>query len=394
MTASYPLNAAITSNNPTLTGTATGYSVSPALPSGLTLDTTTGIISGTPTVAVAAANYIVTVTGSSSTTATATLSIATTGKCNMLGHLIENDQAPSPVTALSYTITSASYPINTVIVSNNPTPTGTAISYSVSPTLPTGLTVDTSTGIISGTPTVVTAAVGYVVKVTGPNSSSATATLSITTTGKCNMLGHLIGNDQGMTVTDTTPVTYPMGYAITPNTPTLGGSPTSFTISPTLPVGLEISATTGVISRTPTVEIVNTIYTVTGTDGTNTGTGTVSIATGKCNMPVPKRLTVTYTTPVKYPLGSWSTPNTPTIGGFPTSFTISPTLPAGLAISAVTGVIPGYPTTETVTTIYTVTATDGTNTGTGTVTIATGKCNMLGHIFGNDLMSAYKPPNA
>ena len=92
MTVSYPLNAAITSNNPTPTGTATSYSVSPALPTGLNLDAITGIISGTPTVAVAAVNYIVTVSGPSSSTATATLSIATTGKCNMLGHLIENGQ--------------------------------------------------------------------------------------------------------------------------------------------------------------------------------------------------------------------------------------------------------------------------------------------------------------
>src|SRR2546430_11030313 len=33
---------------PTVSGTVTGYSVSPALPAGLTLDPTSGVISGTP----------------------------------------------------------------------------------------------------------------------------------------------------------------------------------------------------------------------------------------------------------------------------------------------------------------------------------------------------------
>ena len=61
-TVSYCANAAITTNSPAFTGdAATSYSVSPALPTGLTLNTTTGDITGTPTVAAPAADYTVTV---------------------------------------------------------------------------------------------------------------------------------------------------------------------------------------------------------------------------------------------------------------------------------------------------------------------------------------------
>ena len=51
------------------------YSVTPTLPTGLTLNTTTGVISGTPTAVVAQSNYTVTATNTGGTT-TASLSIA------------------------------------------------------------------------------------------------------------------------------------------------------------------------------------------------------------------------------------------------------------------------------------------------------------------------------
>ena len=55
-------------------GTATAYSVSPALPAGLVLSPSTGMVSGTPTAVTAAGNYIVTASNSTGST-TATLSI-------------------------------------------------------------------------------------------------------------------------------------------------------------------------------------------------------------------------------------------------------------------------------------------------------------------------------
>ncbi len=58
------INTAITNLSPTVTGVVTLYGVSPALPAGLSLNTTTGVISGTPTIVAAAADYTVTASNS------------------------------------------------------------------------------------------------------------------------------------------------------------------------------------------------------------------------------------------------------------------------------------------------------------------------------------------
>ena len=76
-TAVYIKGTAITPNSPTSSGGAvTSYSVSLALPAGLSLSTSTGIISGTPTAVTATANYTVTASNSAgSTTATLTITV-------------------------------------------------------------------------------------------------------------------------------------------------------------------------------------------------------------------------------------------------------------------------------------------------------------------------------
>ena len=74
--ASGTVGTAITSLNPTVTGTVTSYAVSSALPLGLSLDTSSGVISGTPTTVSATASYTVTATnGTGSTTATVTIEV-------------------------------------------------------------------------------------------------------------------------------------------------------------------------------------------------------------------------------------------------------------------------------------------------------------------------------
>lgn len=63
------VNTAISTLSPTVTGSVDSYSVSPALPAGLSLDTTSGQITGTPTASTTSTTYTVTATnGGGSTT--------------------------------------------------------------------------------------------------------------------------------------------------------------------------------------------------------------------------------------------------------------------------------------------------------------------------------------
>jgi hypothetical protein len=156
--ATYTKDTAITSNTPTNTGGAVvSYAVSPALPAGLTLNTSSGIISGTPTTFAAAVNYTITATNTGGST-TASVSITV------------NDIAPS---ALSYFSNPATYAKDTVITDNTPSSSGGAVvSYVVSPALPAGLTLNTSSGIISGTPTTLTAIANYTITATNTGGST------------------------------------------------------------------------------------------------------------------------------------------------------------------------------------------------------------------------------
>ena len=109
-------------------------------------------------------SYTITATDSAGST-TAVLSITV------------NDQPPS---ALSYSSNPAVYPEGVQIAPDSPTNTGgTVISYSVTPALPAGLSLNTVAGIVSGEPTTVTAAANYTVTATN-SGGNTTAVLNIT----------------------------------------------------------------------------------------------------------------------------------------------------------------------------------------------------------------------
>jgi len=88
--------------------------------------------------------------------------------------------AISPPSALSYASSPLVATINTTNVSASPTVTGTIVSYSISPALPTGVILNTTTGVISGTPTVASTQTDYTVTATNTGGST-TATFTLTT---------------------------------------------------------------------------------------------------------------------------------------------------------------------------------------------------------------------
>ncbi|KVD87066.1 hypothetical protein WS62_18540 [Burkholderia sp. ABCPW 14] len=152
----YVTGSAITPNRPTsIGGEITQYSVAPALPAGLSLDPQTGVITGTPTAVTAPAVY--TVTGSNSVG-------SVTAQLN-----IEVRAQVAPPASLQYADPAPVYVTGQPIVPDAPQSTGGEITqYSISPTLPAGLSMDAQTGVISGTPGNPQAQTTYTV--TGSNS--------------------------------------------------------------------------------------------------------------------------------------------------------------------------------------------------------------------------------
>jgi len=172
----------------------------------------------------------------------------------------------NPLPAFTYSST-YSFERTKAITTVSPTSTGGAVaSYAISATLPAGLSFNTTTGRISGTPTALSAAVTYTV--TGTSASSCVST----TTFSLEVFNAVIPS--ALSYSPSTQ-TVRAGTAITVMTPTSsGGAVGTYTISPALPAGLSINATTGIISGTLTQAQTGSItYTVTAT---NTGGSTTA----------------------------------------------------------------------------------------------------------------------
>jgi hypothetical protein len=331
----YFVGTAIAPNDPSSTGGAVAlYTVSPALPAGLSLDASTGRISGTPTAQTAAATYTVTASNAIGST-NAGVNITVT--------------VPPPLT-LSYT-TPVSYVTGTAITPLSPTSTGGPITtYGVSPALPAGLSLHAGTGVLSGTPTAVAAAADYTI--TGSNvSGSAQAVVNITVTSS-------LLPPSGLTYS--TPHSFPTGTAITPLSPTVGGGAVAtWSISPALPAGLVFSTTNGVISGTPTATAASAGYTVTAANasGSSQFTITITVTLGAPTISYAQGTIVGY---IGTSIGTVS----PTMGGgAAASFSISPALPSGLSFNTANGDITGTPTSTYAYTAHTVTATNATGSG-------------------------------
>ena len=86
-----------------------------------------------------------------------------------------------PPTSLSYSVNSIDFQVGSAITPLTPSVTGSATSWSVSPTLPIGLVFNSSTGVISGTPTQPTASASYAITATNV-AGSAVFNLTIAVT--------------------------------------------------------------------------------------------------------------------------------------------------------------------------------------------------------------------
>ncbi|MHC4714983.1 MAG: putative Ig domain-containing protein, partial [Planctomycetota bacterium] len=315
------------------TGGVTPYSwavVSGSLPAGLSLNSGTGEISGTPTTS-----------GTSNFTVEATDS---------------NTPADTDQQALSIyiapeglTITTSSLPDGQIGVAYSETlaATGGITPYSwavVSGSLPVGLSLNSSTGEISGTPTTGGTS-NFTVEVTDSDSPPATDQQA---------LSIYVPDDLVVTTSSLADGQIDVAYSET-LAATGGVTPYSWSIvSGSLPAGLSLNSGTGEISGTPTTSGTSN-FTVRATDS-NTPADTDDQA---LSIYVPDDLVVTTASLADGQIGiAYSETLAATGGVTPYSWSIvSGSLPAGLSLNSGTGEISGTPTTGG-TSNFTVRATD------------------------------------
>ena len=314
------------SGNPTPT-----YAVEGSLPAGIAFDTTTRVISGTPT---ATSSGTITIRAANSE-GHADWTVEYTTSAALVSPSFTDDTGDAQTWTVNTAITNITVPA----ASGNPTPT-----YAVEGSLPAGIAFNTTTRVLSGTPTGVGS--GTITIRASNSEGHADWTVEYTTSAAlvAPSFADSTGNDQSWTV----------NTAIANITvPEAAGEPApTYAVQGTLPAGLAFDTSSRVISGTPTTVGSGTI-TVRATNSEGMADWTVAYTTAAA-LAAPTFLDSTGDAQT-WTVGTAITNVTvPTANGNPTpTYAVQGSLPSGLAFSTSTRVISGTPTA----------------TGSGTITI-------------------------
>jgi len=305
-----------------------------SLPAGLSVNGSTGVISGTPT-------------GTATLTATVPLSASNAGGTGTVTLALTINGTGAPVISSGLTATA----FTAVLFNYQITATHTPASYGASG-LPTGLSVNTSTGAITGTPT-------------GTSTASISSTIYASNSSGTGGATLIFSMNPPMPVITNATVNASVGVAFD-YTIVASNGPTSFTATG-LPPGLGIDSSTGAITGIPTATGTAPVTSTVALGATNaggTGTGTLTLTVSRPD-PVPvinsgTMVTGDYGVAFSYAITTSTLPA-------PTSYNATG-LPTGLSINTSTGVISGT-TTVTGTSAVTLSASNAWGTGTATLNL-------------------------
>ena len=327
---------------------ATTYSLTPALPDGLTFNVSTRLLSGTPTAPSTQTTYTYTATDEDGDAATLTFAIT-----------VEQDTAPSLATVAdqTYRESIAITPLTLPAATSGNAPLGYSLARtSGAPALPPGLAFDASTRQLTGTPEATQAAAGYTYAVTDANGDTATTTFDIA------VVDNLAPSFGGAGIADRVYVEQVPITAETLPEAQGGEGGLTYSLSPALPPGLFFSTSTRELYGTPTAPAGETTYIYAATDGDgDAATLTFKLTVTADSQPLigaladqiyhQNRAIPTLTLPAA------------TAGNPPHDYALArtvgtPALPPGLDFDATTRELTGTPTGTQPATNYTYTATD------------------------------------
>lgn len=275
----------VTSNfAPSVLTHVTNLSMHSALPAGLSLDTNTGVISGTPTQTQASQTYRV------------NFDYVYTPVAPYIEFTIEVIDEPY----VRYV-----YDPDLVLVGAIGSPlelipdTTRVIIHSISPALPSGLVLET--GTISGTPVYTLDTTTFTVSVSGEND--------VALHSASNFVFDLVIQAAPILIYTSTAQVAVMGEVFTLASMTqsgLAGFDEEATITPSLPAGLSFDRNTGSITGTPTEVSASTLYTIHPTLPipfvSVWGTGTYKQVELRVDAPTPETTTFSYGTSSTEPL--------------------------------------------------------------------------------------------
>ena len=314
------------------------YAVSPTLPDGLSLDSSTRTVSGAPTAVQAALTYTWKVTDGDGVTAEETFTIEVLDDSRPVLGAIEDRTYVRGVAIESLVLPAA-------------TGGDDPLTYVLEGDLPQGLAYDSATRTVSGTPTAAQAAATYTWSVTDRDDDRDEQTFTIEVVHPPLELDGTVAGQRYLKDRSITPLVLPAASGGT------GPGTYMYALSPTLPDGLSLDSSTRTVSGAPTAVQAALTYTWKVTDGDGvTAEETFTIEVLDDSRPVLGAIEDrTYVRGVA--IESLVLPAA-TGGDDPLTYVLEGDLPQGLAYDSATRTVTGTPTAAQAAATYTWSVTD------------------------------------